>query len=453
MPMRKHLFILFVILGALTVRCSGAEMEPAASVEPSPPATASPLPAPIITRQATATVVATAVPTEALLATMEPTAPATDEPTAEPTLAPVIASPVSEIALEPIVTGGLQQITFLTHAFDDRLFVLEQAGRIRIVENGQVLTQPFLDITDRVGASASEQGLLGLAFHPDYATLGAANEGVFFVNYTDKNGTTRIVRYSVSNDDPNVADPASEIVYLSQEQPYPNHNGGSLAFGPDGYLYAGLGDGGSANDPLRAGQDLSTLLGKILRLDVNATEGTFTIPNDNPYVNVAEARPEIWAYGLRNPWRFSFDRATGDFYIADVGQSTWEEINVQPAQSLGGENYGWNVMEGSHCFQADSCDQSGLVLPIFDYDHSQGCSVTGGYVYQGQLYPTLTGNYFVSDYCTGTIWRLFPEDGGWSNTVVLDTDLIISSFGEDADGELYVLNYWSGGIFRLNSTN
>lgn len=451
--MRKYLLLLIVVLGALTARCSGAEAEPVASAEPNPPATPSPLPAPVVTQQATDPLIATTGPTEALTPTTDPTTPATAEPTVEPTFVPVITSPVSEVALEPIVSGELQQITFLTHAFDDRLFVLEQVGRIRIVENGQVLAQPFLDITDRVGSSSSEQGLLGLAFHPDYATLGAANEGVFFVNYTDKNGNTRIARYSVSGDDPNTADPTSEIIYLTQEQPYPNHNGGSLAFGPDGYLYAGLGDGGSANDPLQSGQDLSTLLGKVLRLDVDAAGGAFTIPDDNPFVGVAEARPEIWAYGLRNPWRFSFDRATGDFYIADVGQNTWEEVNMQPAPSAGGENYGWNIMEGSHCFRADSCDQNGLVLPIFDYDHSQGCSVTGGYVYRGQLYPALMGNYFVSDYCTGTIWRVFAEGDGWISDVVLDTDLVISSFGEDANGELYVLDYRSGGIFRLTTVN
>ncbi len=451
--MRIYLLILIVILGTLTARCSGAEIEPAASAEPNSAVTPPTLPAPVVTQEAADVAVVTAEPTETPPAATELPTATPIEATAEPTFVPVITSPVSGIALEPIITGGLQQITFLTHAFDDRLFVLEQMGRIRIVENGQVLVQPFLDITDRVGSTSSEQGLLGLAFHPDYATPGAASEGMFFVNYTDKNGNTQIARYSVSSDDPDLADPASEVIYLTQEQPYANHNGGSLAFGPDGYLYAGLGDGGSANDPLQAGQDLSTVLGKVLRLDADAADAEFAIPDGNPFVGVAGARPEIWAYGLRNPWRFSFDRATGDFYIADVGQNTWEEINMQPAQSLGGENYGWRIMEGSHCFQADSCDQDGLVLPIFDYDHSQGCSVTGGYVYRGQLYPALTGNYFVSDYCTGTIWRLFAEGDSWRTDVVLDSDLVISSFGEDVNGELYVLNYWSGGIFRLMSVN
>jgi glucose/arabinose dehydrogenase len=250
-------------------------------------------------------------------------------------------------------------------------------------------------------------------------------------------------------DDPYHADPQSEIQYLFQDQPYPNHNGGSLAFGPDGYLYAGLGDGGSANDPLNAGQSLTTLLGKILRLDVDEVEDEYSIPPNNPFAGSTDALPEIWAYGLRNPWRFSFDRATGDLFIADVGQNQWEEVNFQPGNSSGGENYGWKIMEGMHCFQQSTCDQSGLVLPIFEYNHSQGCSITGGYVYRGVLYPEMTGNYFVADYCSGIIWRLFPDGDRWLADIVLDSDMVISSFGEDVDGEIYVLNYFSGGVYRL----
>nr|HMT20484.1 PQQ-dependent sugar dehydrogenase [Promineifilum sp.] len=231
--------------------------------------------------------------------------------------------------------------------------------------------------------------------------------------------------------------------------PYPNHNGGSLAFGPDGYLYAGLGDGGSANDPLDAGQSLETLLGKILRLDVDTTNDEYSIPADNPFTETSGALAEIWAFGIRNPWRFSFDRLTGDFYIADVGQGQWEEVNFQPANSSGGENYGWNIMEGTHCFESDTCDQSGLVLPIFEYDHSQGCSITGGYVYRGAQFPEMAGNYFVADYCMGTIWRLFPNGGQWLSDIVLDSDLIISSFGEDFAGEVYALDYGSGGVYQI----
>jgi glucose/arabinose dehydrogenase len=324
-----------------------------------------------------------------------------------------------------------------------------KSGESGIVENGQLLTQPFLDIRDRVGSVAYEQGLLGLAFHPDYATEGADGFGRFWVNYTDYNGNTRISRFSVRDSDPNQADPASEVVYLSQRQPYPNHNGGIVKFGPDGYLYIGLGDGGSANDPLGAGQDLTTFLGKILRLDVDAEGGTYAIPADNPFVNDENALQEIWAYGLRNPWRFSFDQHTGDLYIADVGQNQWEEISFQPAESKGGENYGWNIMEGNHCFNQENCDSTGLILPIFEYSHPEGCSVTGGYVYRGAAYPEMEGNYFLADFCQGTIWRLVRQNGIWESAVVLDSDLVIASFGEDSNGELYVTDFISGGIYQI----
>lgn len=447
--MRIYNLVILVIAGALLMGCSTAVNETVPTTEPTTVATSNALPAPAVTQEPTATLPPTAEQTPTSLARETTVADATEEPTAAPTVPTTFA--VSSITLEPIVTAGLEKVTFITHADDERLFVLEQVGRIRIVQDGQVIPQPYLDITDRVGSVSSEQGLLGLAFHPDYATHGATHEGHFFINYTDYSGNSHISRFSVSSDDPNRADPQSEVDYLTQNQPYPNHNGGSLAFGPDGYLYAGLGDGGSANDPLRAGQDLSTLLGKILRLDVNSTIDEYAIPPDNPFVGVADARPEIWAYGLRNPWRFSFDRSTGDFYVADVGQNQWEEINFQSSKSTGGENYGWRTMEGKHCFEADTCDQNGLVLPIFDYDHGQGCSVTGGYVYRGQQYPPLTGNYFLTDYCTGTIWRLFQQSNEWQADMVLETDLVISTFGEDVNGELYVVNYWNGSIFRLGS--
>jgi glucose/arabinose dehydrogenase len=291
---------------------------------------------------------------------------------------------------------------------------------------------------------------LGLAFHPDYATKGAPFEGQFFVNYTDYSGHTHISRFSVMPDNPNLADPQSEVEYLYQEQPYPNHNGGSLAFGPDGYLYAGLGDGGSANDPLNAGQDLSTWLGKILRLNVDEAADEYTVPQDNPFVGIEGALPEIWAYGLRNPWRFSFDRLTGDMFIADVGQNQWEEVNYQPANSSGGENYGWRIMEGAHCFQEATCDQTGLVLPFYEYSHSNGCSVTGGYIYRGQLYPELTGNYFFSDYCSGNIWRSFQEGDRWvTDKIEEQTGILASSLGEDVNGEIYVLNYFAGSVHRI----
>lgn len=382
-------------------------------------------------------------------ATATPTPPPTATSTATPTATPTPLSPIAGVAVEPYLAAGLQKPTVITHAFDDRLFVVEQVGRIRIVRDGMLAPDPFLDIVNLVGSASSEQGLLGLAFHPNYATAGATGEGQFYVNYTDKNGDTHISRFSVSADNPDRADPQSEVEYLFVDQPYPNHNGGILSFGPDGYLYAGLGDGGSADDPLNAGQSRTTLLGKILRLDVDSETDQYAIPPDNPFAGATDTLPEIWAYGLRNPWRFSFDRATGDLYIADVGQATWEEVNFQPASSAGGENYGWRIMEGLHCFKADTCDQTGLVLPIFEYDHSQGCSITGGYVYRGQAHPEMTGNYFVADYCSGIIWRLFPEGERWRADLVHDSALVISTFGEDVNGELFLTDYAHGAIYRL----
>lgn len=442
--MRK-IYLASFILGLILATGCGAANSPA---EPAADSTAGALPAPVVTVEATNTFIpyveVQPSPTASATPTLEPTLTLTAEPTTTP------LSPVAAIALEPVITEGLTQPTFLTHAFDDRLFVVEQPGLIRIIQNGQLLATPFLDITGRVGALASEQGLLGLAFHPNYATPGAPGEGQFYVNYTDIGGDTHIARFSVMPDDPNRADPDSEVQYLFVDQPFPNHNGGMLAFGADGYLYAGLGDGGSANDPLNVGQDRMNLLGKVLRLDVDAAADAYSIPDSNPFAGATDALPEIWAYGVRNPWRFSFDRATGDLYIADVGQNEWEEVNFQPAASAGGVNYGWRIMEATHCFQADTCDQNGLTLPIFEYAHAQGgCSITGGYVYRGALHPELIGNYFVADYCMGNIWRLFPQDGRWLADLVLDSDLIISSFGEDVNGELYVLNYGAGGVYRI----
>lgn len=446
--MRKSLLFVFILLGALSTACSaGGDEPPSVTDLPTSIPTTREMPDPVVIIEATNTYIPIIEADPTAAATVTLTAEPTGEPTVIPT--PTPNSPATSVGVVPVITQGLEKVTFLTHAFDERLFVLEQVGRIRIIENNQLLTTPFLDIRDRVGSVASEQGLLGLAFHPDYATPGAAGEGLFYVNYTDYNGDTHISRFSAVDGEPNLADPSSEVDYLTLDQPYQNHNGGSLAFGPDGYLYAGLGDGGSANDPIGAGQDLSTLLGKILRLDVDSVEDAYAIPADNPFVGSTDARPEIWAYGLRNPWRISFDRATGDLFIADVGQNQWEEVNFQPASSTGGENYGWSIMEANHCLSSNNCDQSGLVMPIFEYDHSQGCSITGGYIYRGQLYPELTGNYFASDYCSGIIWRVFYDGSRWVIDPLLDSDLIISTFGEDVNGELYVANYWNGGIFRL----
>jgi glucose/arabinose dehydrogenase len=317
-----------------------------------------------------------------------------------------------------------------------RLFIVEQSGRILIYQNGGVLPAPFLDIVQEVGSAGNEQGLLGLAFHPRYT-----DNGLFFVNYTNRDGNTVIARFHVSGD-PNTADATSETVLVSVEQPFPNHNGGVLAFGPDGYLYAGLGDGGSQGDPFGNGQRTDTLLGKILRLDVDSGD-PYSIPADNPFGN------EIWAYGLRNPWRLSFDPATDNLYIGDVGQSAWEEIDFLPAGSPGGSNFGWNIMEGDQPYKGG--DQNGLIAPVATYGHSTspgGCSITGGYVYRGQNLPEWQGVYLYGDYCSGIIWGLIQSDGRWQNRVLFDTGFSISSFGVDETGELYLADL-QGSIYKL----
>jgi glucose/arabinose dehydrogenase len=324
-----------------------------------------------------------------------------------------------------------------------RLFVVERAGRILIVRGGTVQPRPFLDIQDHVGSRFDEQGLLSVAFHPRFS-----ENGYFYVNYTDRNGDTLIERYAISSD-PDVADAASRALILAIPQPAPNHNGGMMQFGPDGHLYVGMGDGGGAGDQFRNAQNMQALLGKMLRIDIDSAF-PYSIPPDNPFVGPGETREEIWAYGLRNPWRFSFDRASGELYIADVGQFAIEEIHLQPA-GRGGQNYGWPIMEGSQCYpERRACDTSGLDLPIAHYDHSLGCSITGGYVYRGTAYPPARGGYFFADFCSGRIWSLHKgADGAWQQTQMLDTPLGISSFGEDEAGELYVVSLEPGGLHRL----
>lgn len=332
-----------------------------------------------------------------------------------------------------LIASNLERPVDLQADGSGRLFVIEKPGRVRIIENGQLLGEPFLKITDRVNDSSNEIGLLGLAFHPNYA-----QNGFFFVNYTGKGGDTFISRFQVSGD-PNIANPASEVNLLKVKQPFPNHNGGSLDFGPDGYLYAGLGDGGLAGDPFGNAQKMNTLLGKILRLDVDSST-PYAIPADNPFGN------EIWAYGLRNPWRISFDQQTGDLYIADVGQGEWEEINHLSAGLPGGVNFGWDYREGKHDYEGNA--PVGLTEPVVEYSHAEGgCSVTGGYVYRGSM-PEWSGIYFYGDYCTGYAWGLIRSVDGWQSQLLFDTEFNITSFGQDELGGVYLVSD-GGDVYKL----
>ncbi len=358
----------------------------------------------------------------------------------QPPAAPAQPEQMPQIVLQQIV-DGFDRPLHITHAGDgsDRLFVVEKIGRIKIVRNGQTLPEPFLDITDRVGSRANEQGLLSVAFHPRFR-----ENGWLFVNYTDNDGNTVISRFSAAG---NRADPSSEEVVLTIDQPFANHNGGLIVFGPDSMLYIGMGDGGSAGDPLGAGQDRQTLLGKILRINVETLP--YTIPPDNPWADGSSGRQEVWIYGVRNPWRFSFDRATGDLFVADVGQNRLEEVHMLPAGRSAGANLGWNIMEGDECFRRNDCDRSAFDLPIDVYPHSLGCSVTGGHVYRGTAFPDLQGVYVFGDFCSGRIWGLRSSSGGWERAELLQSSLQIATFGEDEAGELYVAGYNNGVLYRI----
>ena len=358
-----------------------------------------------------------------------------------------VSANAQQFALKQIA-GGLSMPTSITHAFDSRLFISLQRGQIMIYDGTSLLPTPFLDIQSLVSC-CDERGLLSVAFHPDYPT-----NGFFYVYYTRLGPTydVTIARYHVSSTDPNRADPNSAQILLKiDHHNFGNHNGGQLQFGPDGYLYAGTGDGGSGGDPLGNGQNLNTLLGKLLRIDVDSAS-PYAIPASNPFANRTDStRKEIWAYGLRNPWRFSFDRDTGDLWIADVGQDAWEEIDFQPAGDIGGENYGWNRTEGKHCYPSGSqCNLSLYTMPILEYDHSaQKCSLTGGYRYRGARYPRLSGLYVYGDYCTGTISAAMFQGSTWTTKPLINTSFPISTFGEDLGGELYVANYGAGVIFQI----
>lgn len=350
----------------------------------------------------------------------------------------------SSVGLVPVASGLSFPVDLTSPPADSaRLFVVEKTGTIRIIRNGAVVPRPFLDLRGAV-SGGGEQGLLGLAFHPQYAV-----NGRFVVNFTNPGGDTRVVAYRVSTD-PDSADPATADTILAVSQPYSNHNGGGVRFGPDGYLYVGLGDGGSAGDPQDHGQDRTDLLGSLLRLDIDPGPG-YTIPPTNPYAGSTQNRPELWNYGLRNPWRFSFDRQTGDLYIGDVGQGDREEIDVQPAGAAGGENYGWRLMEGTRCYNPSNCNPSGLTLPVLDYTHSDGCSVTGGFVYRGQAVPALQGLYLYSDYCAGWVRSFRYQNGSATDQrswPTLSPGGQVTSYGEDAAGELYLL-VAGGTVFRV----
>lgn len=348
-----------------------------------------------------------------------------------------------------LVAQGFSNPLLLTHAGDGsgRRFVVEQDGLVKIIDpDGSVRPTPFLDISNLTNGTG-ERGLLGFAFHPQFAS-----NGEVYASFTRLNGNLVIARFRLSSD-PQVVDPASLETLLVVPQPFSNHNGGHLAFGPDGFLYASMGDGGSGGDPNNQGQRPNTLLGTLLRLDVDRTDPglAYGIPPSNPFVGDTSGRDEVWAFGLRNPWRFSFDRQTGDLFIGDVGQSAREEIDFQPASSSGGENYGWRLMEGSACFEPSSgCQTPDLVLPILEYGRDEGVSVTGGYRYRGSAQPALTGVYVFGDFGSGRIWGAVPRaDGSWQRSLLLLSNLAISSFGEDQAGELYVVDYGGGRIRRL----
>lgn len=392
-------------------------------------------------------------------------------------LVPLASVPLTARAQTPTlqlteIATGLVDPICLAHAGDgsNRLFVCQQTGQVRVVDNGVLLPTPLVSPPSVL--SGGERGLLGLAFHPDFAA-----NGHFYVHYSVIDGTgdptidhfTTIARYTVSAGNANVADPASRLTILTWPQDFSNHNGGQLAFGPDGYLYIGLGDGGSGGDPLDRAQSLDTLLGKILRIDVDGddfpsdAERNYAIPADNPLVETPVDDPatlgEIWHWGLRNPWRFSFDRCTGDLFIGDVGQGVWEEIDLDPAGGTGGVNFGWNACEGLHPYGGSGAecatDAGGFEPPILEYGHSQfpdfACSVTGGFRYQGSRHADLVGRYVFADYCNGYIWTAAESGGSWSFELGVNAPFNVTTFGEDQEGELYVTDYNGGVIYRIET--
>ena len=413
--MMARLFVLLVALALVACGGTNTPVHPTSTPGSAPSTSAPPATPPATTTDSTEEVPTNAPPTEP-----PPDAQTFPDPSAY-TWQPIAAGLVRPVDLQADGSG--------------RLFIVEKIGHIHIYRNGQLeIDTIFLNIEDRVNDDSNEMGLLGLVFHPNFA-----QNGYFYVNYTGAGGDTFISRFQATGDS---ADPSSEVNLLHINQPFPNHNGGALAFGPDGYLYAGLGDGGSQGDPFANGQNVNSLLGKILRIDVDSAD-PYAIPQDNPFGN------EVWAWGLRNPWRISFDKPTGDLYIADVGQNQWEEINFLPANSSGDLNFGWNLYEGSQAYQATGGDST-LLFPAIEYSHAEGgCSVTGGYVYRGVM-TEWNGIYFYGDYCSGYVWGLIQVNGEWQSRLLFEPNVRITSFGQDEAGEVYLLAD-TGEVYQLTA--
>ncbi len=442
----RRLFVVFTLFGVLLTACS-----PQATPSAQPPTTTAPAPA---------APTAYAPPAGEAPGGTVPT-PEGYQPPAEPSPAPTEASypapgeaPASGVSQfpDPAQFGWVQVAAGFERPLDvadisadgSRLLVLEQRGVISLIENGTRRETPFLNIVERVGSSGNEQGLLGIALHPRFA-----ENGYFYVNYTDRKGDTVIARFTALPDRAS-ADPASEQVLLRVDQPAANHNGGGMVFGPDGYLYIGLGDGGQGGDPWGNAQSLKTHLGKLLRISVDGGD-PYAIPADNPFADGQKGLAEIWAYGLRNPWRFSFDRLTGDLYIGDVGQNLYEEIDFLPAGSPGGANFGWDYREGAHPYVGPPPADAVLIDPVAEYAHPEGCSVTGGFVYRGAALPEFQGVYLYADYCNGKVWGLLRQpDGTWKSQLLFQLGGVsVSSFGQDASGEVYITDHQNGAVLKL----
>ncbi len=373
----------------------------------------------------------------------------------------LIAQPTSELTTELVANGFSSPLLAISPADDERLFVVEQSGRVRIVVDDQVLSTPFLDVSGLITFSG-ERGLLGMAFHPDFA-----NNGFLYINYSDLQSETVIARFQVDDTDPDVVDFSSHHILMTMDQPFSNHNGGMIAFRPtDELLYIGMGDGGSGNDPQNRAQNIDSFMGKMLRIDVNSDDfpgdpdRNYAIPAGNPFIN-KDGLDEIWSTGWRNPWRWSFDRENGDMWAGDVGQSSREEVDFESAGTAGGSNYGWRCMEGTLCTGMSGCTCNAIELtdPINEYTHSEGCSITGGYVYKGTSIPLLRGTYFYSDYCRATLWTLKYDGNTVSDFMDRTNELDpvglnirgVSSFGEDADGTIYIIDAFDGELFRVRT--